>query len=121
MRGVVGISSGLLSLLITAVAVVSDAVGLLALLGLWSIASGTFEIAAAVRLRREIYGEWLMVLSGILSILLGIATALALIFYPAAAMLSSAVMTGIYAVAAGMVLIALGFRLRRRRGQHLSM
>jgi uncharacterized membrane protein HdeD (DUF308 family) len=121
LRGLVGIIVGVFFLLVPGVAVISYAVATLALLAIWSIGTGVFEIAAAVRLRREIHGEWLMILSGILSILLGIAVPLVLLFYPPVAILSVAVMIGIYALAAGVVQIALGFRLRQRRRLHLSL
>ena len=121
LRGAIGILIGVLFLLVPGVAVISYAVGTLALLAIWSIGTGVFEIAAAVRLRREIQGEWLMILSGILSILLGIAIPLMLLFYPPVAILSVAVMIGVYALAAGLVLIALGFRLRKQRRRHFSL
>ena len=121
LRGAVGIIIGVLFLLMPVVTMISYAIATLALLAVWSIGTGTFEIAAAVRLRREIRGEWLMILSGILSIQLGIANPLLLLFYPEATILSVAVMIGAYAVAAGGVLIALGLRLRHRRRPHFSM
>lgn len=121
LRGAVGITIGLLFLAAPSLVVISYAVASLALLAIWSTATGVFEIAAAVRLRREIRGEWLLALSGILSILLGIAVPLILLFYPRAAILSVGVMMGIYALAAGIVLIALGLRLRSRHKRHLAM
>jgi uncharacterized membrane protein HdeD (DUF308 family) len=114
LRGAIGILIGVLFLLVPGVAVISYAIATLALLAAWSVGTGVFEVAAAVRLRREIHGEWLMILSGILSILLGLAVPLLLLFYPPVAILSVAVMIGIYALAAGVVLIALGIRLRRQ-------
>jgi len=120
-RGIVGILVGVLFLLVPGVAVISYAVATLVLLAIWSIGTGVFEIAAAVRLRQEIRGEWLMILSGILSILLGIAVPLLLLFYPPVAILSVAVMIGIYSLAAGLVLLALGLRLRQRRRLHFTM
>lgn len=121
LRGIVGISIGLLFLAAPVVVVISYAVASLVLLAIWSVATGVFEISAAVRLRREIKGEWLLALSGMLSMLLGIAVPLILLFFPAAAILSVGVMMGIYALAAGIVLIALALRLRRQRRQHLAM
>jgi uncharacterized membrane protein HdeD (DUF308 family) len=121
LRGGIGILIGLLFSLMPAVAVLRQAVEALALLALWSIATGTFEIAGAVRLRRDVRGEWLMIFSGILSVLLGIAIPMVLIFDPIDAIPSFAVMIGAYSLLAGFVLIALGFKLRQRRRLHLSL
>lgn len=121
LRGAIGILVGVLFLLVPGIAVVSYAVAILALPAIWSIGTGVFEIAAAVRLRREIQGEWLMILSGILSILLGIAIPLMLLVYPPVAILSVAVMIGVYALAAGLVLIALGLRLRKQRRRQFNL
>jgi uncharacterized membrane protein HdeD (DUF308 family) len=77
-------------------------------IGAWAIVTGVFEIAAAIRLRRYIKGEWLLALSGIISVLFGF-----LVFaFPTAGAVGIAWVLGIYAVAAGMVLVALGVRLR---------
>jgi uncharacterized membrane protein HdeD (DUF308 family) len=63
----------------------------------WAIVTGVFEILAAVRLRREITGEWLLGLTGVLS---GALTVVWLI--------------GIYALVFGVVLVGLALRLRGR-------
>ena len=121
LRGIAGMIVGVLFLAAPAVAVIGYAVASLVLLAIWSVATGVFEISAAVRLRREIRGEWLLALSGMLSILLGIAVPLMLVFFPAMAIISVGMMMGLYALAAGFVLIALALRLRGRRRQHLAM
>jgi uncharacterized membrane protein HdeD (DUF308 family) len=121
LRGAVGMAIAAVFVAAPAITVISYPVASLILLSAWSIATGTFEITAAVRLRREIRGEWLLALSGILSILLGIAVPLMLLLYPAAAILSVGWMIGIYALAAGFVLVALALRLRARRQPHLAM
>jgi uncharacterized membrane protein HdeD (DUF308 family) len=46
----------------------------------WAIVTGVFEILAAVRLRREMTGEWLLGLTGVLSVVFG----LLLIIFPGA-------------------------------------
>jgi uncharacterized membrane protein HdeD (DUF308 family) len=75
----------------------------------WAIVRGALELVAAVRLRRVISGEWLLALAGVLSILFGVAV----FVFPAAGALSIAWLLGAYAFAAGVVLIALGIRLKR--------
>jgi uncharacterized membrane protein HdeD (DUF308 family) len=63
---------------------------------------------AAIRLRKEIEGEWALGLSGVLSVAFGILAAL----HPGAGALAVLWMIGGYAIGFGALLIALGFRLR---------
>jgi uncharacterized membrane protein HdeD (DUF308 family) len=74
----------------------------------WSIITGSLELAAAVRLRRVISGEWLLVLSGIASLLFGILVILA----PIAGALVLALWAGAYWLIFGVLLISFGFRMR---------
>lgn len=116
-RGLVGILVGIFFILMPYVTTIGYALASLALLAIWSIFTGVFEIAAAVKLRKEIRGEWLLGLSGLLSVLLGMAIPIILALYPAATILSVAWLIGVYALAAGIVLIGQSFRLRRRSNQ----
>jgi uncharacterized membrane protein HdeD (DUF308 family) len=75
----------------------------------WAIVRGVLDLLAAVRLRREIEGEWLLALSGVISIVFGIVV----FAFPSAGALTIAWLMGMYAAAWGVVLIGLGIRLRR--------
>lgn len=113
LRGAVGILAGIMFIAMPLLATLGYAIATLALLSGWSIMTGALEIASAVRLRKEIEGEWLLGLSGLLSILLGLAIPVILYLFPAATILSVAWMIGVYALAVGIVLVAQGVRLSR--------
>jgi uncharacterized membrane protein HdeD (DUF308 family) len=85
---------------------------LLWLIAFWALVTGITEIVAAIRLRRELQGEWLLILSGALSVLFGIL----LIVWPASGALALITVIGIYALIFGVALVALGFRLRQVHG-----
>jgi uncharacterized membrane protein HdeD (DUF308 family) len=84
---------------------------LLSFIAAWSIITGVFEIATAVRIRRVIENEWLMILSGIVSIAFGIL----LILQPGAGALSIVWLIGFYALLFGILTLILSFRLRGLR------
>jgi uncharacterized membrane protein HdeD (DUF308 family) len=105
LQGVVGIAAGVLTFMWPAI----SALVLILLIGAWAIVTGIFEIAAAIRLRRVITGEWMLVLSGIVSILFGV-----LVFaFPLAGAVGISWVLGVYAMTAGIILISLGVRLRK--------
>lgn len=74
----------------------------------WAIVTGISEVIYAIRFRKEIEGEWLLVLDGILSVAFGIL----LIAQPVAGALAVLWMIGVYAIAYGALLVVLAFRLR---------
>lgn len=74
-----------------------------------AIARGVFEIIAAIRLRKLIEDEWLLGLSGLLSILFGI-----LIFArPGAGVAAIGILIGAFMLALGILAVALSLRLRK--------
>lgn len=112
--GIIGVLIGILFLLMPLIATVTYAFLVLLMLAAWSILTGAFEIAAAVRLRREIAGEWLLGISGAISVLLGIGVIVLVIPYPAASILSAAWLISLFAFGTGIVLIAQAVRLKNR-------
>lgn len=75
----------------------------------WAIASGILQIIGAIKLRKEIDGEWLLIASGVLSVLFGILV----ILFPGAGALSLALVIGAFAVMYGVLLIGFALRLKK--------
>ncbi len=81
---------------------------LLLFIASWAVLMGIFEIAAAIRLRKHIENEWLLGLSGLVSILFGVL----MFLQPGAGALAVIWLIGSFAIFFGILLIALGFRLK---------
>ena len=77
----------------------------------WAIAVGVFQIWGAIELRKEIEGEWLLILSGLLSVAFGIL----LFAQPGAGALAVVWIIGWYAILAGCLYVVLAFRLKKHR------
>jgi uncharacterized membrane protein HdeD (DUF308 family) len=103
-EGLAGIAAGIVTFAWPAI----TALTLVYVIAAWALITGVFEIAAAVRLRKVLPGEWLLALSGFASLILGIL----MIAVPLAGALAIALWVGIYALVFGALLIALGLRLR---------
>jgi uncharacterized membrane protein HdeD (DUF308 family) len=106
LEGLVSIAAGL----VTLVAPGLSALVLLYVMAAWAILTGALEIAAAIRLRKVIANEWWLGLSGALSVAFGTV----LMITPATGALAVIWLIGTYAIVFGMVLVALGVRLRRQ-------
>lgn len=110
--GILGIVAGLITFFYPGL----TQFALLVVVASWAIVSGVSEIAAAVRFRRVIRGEWFLGVAGALSIAFGIL----LFARPVAGLLALALLFGWFAIFYGASLTALGFRLRswQKRLEH---
>ena len=79
------------------------------LIAAWAIASGLMQIVGAIRLRKEIDDEWLLIASGVLSVLFGIA----MLAWPGAGALAMIFVIGTFAILYGALLISFALRLRK--------
>ncbi len=82
--------------------------GIMWIIGANALITGVLEIVAAIRLRREIQGEWLMILTGVISIAFGVFVFL----FPGAGALALVWLISLYAAFTGALLLALAFRAR---------
>lgn len=77
--------------------------------GAWALITGLMQIIAAVRLRKEIQGEWVLVLSGLVSVLFG-GLVLA---QPGAGMMAMLWLLATYAVVFGLLMVILAFKVKK--------
>lgn len=74
----------------------------------WALVTGILKILGAIRLRKEIQGEWLFIIAGIISVIFGI-----LVFArPLAGALAITWIIGVYAILLGMLAMVLSFQVR---------
>jgi uncharacterized membrane protein HdeD (DUF308 family) len=102
--GLVGIAAGVVTFMWPGM----TALALLMIIAAWAFVMGIFQIVAAIRLRKVIEGEWLLGLSGVVSMLFG---ALMIMNPGAGALAMLAIIAG-YAIVFGVLLIVLGLRLK---------
>lgn len=108
LEGALSVVAGLFALISPALAGITLATVFALLVGVWAIVTGGTQIINAVRLRREIEGEFWMGLAGILSVIFGVVIAL----NPFVGGIVLTQVIGIYAVIFGIMLLMLGWRLR---------
>ena len=103
--GIAGVLAGIISFVAPGVV----GLWLLMLIAAWAIVSGVFEIIGAIRLRKEIDNEWMLILHGVISVLFG-----AVLFAnPASGAVAMIWVIGAYAIAAGIIMSVRAFRLKK--------
>jgi uncharacterized membrane protein HdeD (DUF308 family) len=104
LHGIIGIGAAVVTVLWPGI----TALALLYVIAAWALVTGALEIAAAIRLRKVIEGEWLLALAGIASVILGVL----LFLFPGPGALAVVIWIGAYAFVSGVLLSILAFRLR---------
>lgn len=102
--GLLSIAVGILTFMMPGM----TALALLYIIAAWAVVTGLAEIATAIRLRRVITGEWMLLLAGALSVLFGVV----LVVRPGVGALAVLFWIGGYAILIGVLLLAVAFRLR---------
>ena len=103
--GVLGIAAGALTLMWPGI----TGLFLLFLIAGWAIVSGIFEIVGAIKLRKEIEGEWWLIATGLLSVLFGVL----ILMFPGAGALGIAFGIGWFAIVYGVLLVGFSWRLKQ--------
>ena len=102
--GILGVIVGLLTFHAPAI----TALALVIYIAAWALMVGVTEIALAIKMRREIKGEWFLILMGLASIVF----AVLLLWNPLAGAGALIWIIAWYAVIIGILAIIFGFRLR---------
>lgn len=105
LEGLLGIVAGIVCLSMPGITVVF----MVGLIALWSVVTGILEIILAVRLRKEIQNEWMLVVAGVFSIIFGVL----LFMQPLAGVVVISWWLGIYALFFGIFMITVGARLKK--------
>jgi uncharacterized membrane protein HdeD (DUF308 family) len=101
--GVLGIVAGV----VTFMAPGLTALSLLYLVAMWAVAMGTFQVIAAIQLRREIDNEFWMAIGGVASIVFGVL----LVVFPSEGLISLVWLVGIWSIVFGVSSLGLAYRL----------
>jgi uncharacterized membrane protein HdeD (DUF308 family) len=113
LEGLVSIAAGVVTFLWPGLTTLA----LVYVIAVWALVTGVFEIVAAVRLRKQIRGEWLLALSGVVSLAFGVL----LIMSPPLGALALIFWIGAYAVVFGVLVVALGIRVHSWGSTHPTM
>lgn len=102
--GLIGIAAGIVTFFYPGI----TAISLLAVIASWAILTGIFEVVVAIKLRKQVSNEWVLIVSGVLSVVFGVLV----IATPNAGALSIIWLIGIYAILFGIMMLTLAFKLK---------
>lgn len=103
--GIAGIAAGALTFLMPGL----TALVLVTFIAVWAIILGVMEIYGAIKLRKEIDGEWFLILNGALSVVFGIL----LLWRPGIGAVALVWIIGAYAIILGIIYVLFGLKLRK--------
>lgn len=109
LEGLLGIAFGV----ITFQAPEITATVLILYIAFWAMATGILRIILAVRLRKEIEGEWWMALAGLAGIVFGVL----MVARPGAGALALLWLVAIWAIVGGVFLVILSFKVKGLGGR----
>jgi len=103
-QGLVSLGAGIVTISTPGI----TALALLYFIAAWAVVGGIFEVVAAVMLRKVLEGEWMLVLSGLLSVIFGVW----LFAAPGEGALAVTGIIGVYALIFGGMLVGASLRMR---------
>jgi uncharacterized membrane protein HdeD (DUF308 family) len=106
--GVAGIVIGIISMAMPAF----TQTVIIYLIAIWALVSGIGQLYSAMKLRRDVEGEWMPILIGVISIVL----AVLLFARPLDAAATVMWLVGLFVLVIGILWILMGFRVRRWTG-----
>lgn len=103
--GLAGLAAGALTFLMPGL----TALVLVTFIAVWAIVLGVMEIIGAIKLRKEIQGEWLLILNGAISVLFG----LVLLWRPMTGAIALIWIIGAYAIVLGVIYVMFGLKMKK--------
>lgn len=103
--GIVSVLAGIIAAIVPGITIL----GIVLVLGSWLVIQGVMEVYAAWQIRREVTGEWVLALFGILRIVVG-AIVLGM---PIIGAILTVALLATWSIIGGVAALLLGFRLRQ--------
>jgi len=103
--GIVGMIVGIITI---AMPEVAQAI-IMVLIGIWALITGFGHIYSAIKLRKDVEGEWMPFIIGVVSLVLGVL----LITRPLEAAAAMMWLVGLFVLVLGILWVVMGFRARK--------